>query len=108
MMMNHIIYFDGYFDGHNRHRYRSHGNPSIEGISACIISEDETKVLMVHEYGKWKLVTGSVESGELPYDTLIREIEEEVGIPPDQLIINKSNLVYLGGWHRKNARYQHQ
>jgi len=34
--------------------------------------------------GYWSCVSGYVERGEDPLDTAIREIEEEVGIPPDR------------------------
>ncbi|OJU73299.1 MAG: hypothetical protein BGO07_04030 [Alphaproteobacteria bacterium 40-19] len=38
--------------------------------------------------GHWHCVTGSIENGESPRDTIIREAEEEIGITPQNPILN--------------------
>lgn len=72
---------------------------SIEGVGGIIMSPDNTKVLLVWEYGKWKLVTGSMKAGESPIATLRREIKEEVGLE----ITN--NITRVGGWQISRSRY---
>lgn len=74
---------------------------SIEGIAALILSPDLTEVLLVHEYGKWKAVTGSVKSGDTKLDTLFREVKEETNIDIDET----TEPMYVGGWNRCKAKY---
>lgn len=74
---------------------------SIGGAGAIILSPDETQVLLVWEYGKWKHVSGAVSSGENALETCLREVTEEVGIQHDP----KFEPKLVGGWNIKNARY---
>lgn len=67
---------------------------STEGVGALILSPDLLKVLLVFEYGKWKLVTGNVERKERILDALKREISEEVHVT----LNDQWPPVYLGGW----------
>lgn len=73
---------------------------ATEGVGGLIFSPDHTQVLLVWEYGKWKVVTGSLKAGERLMDTLAREIKEEVG-----LTINPHRISYLGGWHDSKADF---
>ena len=73
---------------------------SIGGAAAIILSKDESKIFLVFEYGKFKLVTGSVETGELSVITAFREVKEETGIQLDQKFITK----VCGLWNIANAR----
>lgn len=72
---------------------------SIEGVGGLILSPDLMKVLLVWEYGKWKLVTGAMKAGESPVDTLRREMTEEVGLE------FTDNITRIGGWHISKARF---
>ena len=56
---------------------------SIEGGGALIISPDNSKVLLVFEFGCWSRVGGSVDRGESCLNTAIRECVEETGIKLD-------------------------
>ncbi|MBK5286881.1 MAG: NUDIX domain-containing protein [Acidimicrobiia bacterium] len=51
------------------------------GADAAIFDADE-RVLLVHRSDdrKWGLVSGFVDPGETPADTIVREIAEEVGL----------------------------
>nr|WP_242604186.1 NUDIX domain-containing protein [Legionella beliardensis] len=50
------------------------------GVRALLLHED--KILLVkHTYQKgWYTIGGSIEPGETPYQALIRELQEEVGV----------------------------
>ena len=72
---------------------------SIEGVGALILSPDLTKVLLVWEYGKWKMVTGAMKAGESPVATLRREIQEEVGLEI------MDDVCRVGGWHISRSRF---
>jgi len=73
---------------------------SIEGAAGVILSPDEQRVLLIWEYGNWKLVTGAVDPGESSLATLGREMREEVGGEVDPTFAPK----YIGGWHLSKAR----
>ena len=72
---------------------------AVEGVGALILSPDRTEVLLVWEYGKWKLVTGAVKAGETILDTLFREVKEEVGIDLYE------NVLSVGKWHIAKSRF---
>jgi 8-oxo-dGTP pyrophosphatase MutT (NUDIX family) len=73
---------------------------SIEGVGALVLSPDESKVLLVWEYGQWKPVTGAVDAGESKITSLARELGEEVGSELDLSFAPR----YLGGWQISKAR----
>ena len=66
-----------------------------EGVGGLILSADEQRVLLIWEYGCWKMVTGSVDAAESLLATLRREAREEVGVELDSTYRSK----FLGGWH---------
>ncbi|PKN84112.1 MAG: DNA mismatch repair protein MutT [Chloroflexi bacterium HGW-Chloroflexi-8] len=62
--------------------------PSLLFTVGFITNQD--KVLMLHRnkapnQGKWNGVGGHIEIGESPYDSMLREIEEETGLVPDSI-----------------------
>ena len=63
------------------------------GAGVLILSHDKSKLLLVHEYGWWKPVTGIISPGESKVQGVIREAMEEVGIR-----LSQSNLTFVGGW----------
>jgi len=73
---------------------------SISGAGALLLSPDCTKILLVFEYGKFKYISGSVEPGELGYETIQREIKEETNIELDKKFESK----ICGLWNIKSAR----
>jgi 8-oxo-dGTP pyrophosphatase MutT (NUDIX family) len=74
---------------------------SIEGIAALVLSPDQTEILLVWEYNKWKPITGAVESGHSLLKTLAKEVHEEVSVELDPDFEPR----YLGGWNYPAARY---
>lgn len=54
----------------------------LPGVTAVILSEDSTQVLLVRrsDTGAWTPVTGMVEPGEEPATCALREAEEETGV----------------------------
>jgi len=73
---------------------------SIEGVGAIILSPDEKKILLVWEYGKWKIVTGSLKPGESLIETVFREVSEEVSVKLDP-----NYIISIGEWHISKARF---
>ena len=71
---------------------------ATEGVGAIVLSPDETRVLLVWEYGCWKMPTGAVDASEGVLQALRRELREEVGCRVD----SDFSPLYLGGW--QNAR----
>lgn len=90
--------------------YRWNGNPahdmvpsyatSIEGVGGLILSPDETKVLLIWEYGNWKPISGAVDDGECSLNALKREAQEETGVQTDPAF----QPVLVGGWQMARAR----
>lgn len=68
---------------------------STASAAAMILSPDEKSILMVHEYGIWKFVTGIVDYRELSLNTASREMFEEVGLVDDPYFDNK----IIGLWN---------
>eukprot|EP00746_Dinoflagellata_sp_MGD_P020876 gnl/MRDRNA2_/MRDRNA2_148683_c0_seq1.p1 gnl/MRDRNA2_/MRDRNA2_148683_c0~~gnl/MRDRNA2_/MRDRNA2_148683_c0_seq1.p1 ORF type:complete len:376 (+),score=53.51 gnl/MRDRNA2_/MRDRNA2_148683_c0_seq1:75-1202(+) len=56
---------------------------SDEGVGVLTLSPDEREVLLVWEYGCWKMVTGIVDPGEGTFEAATRECFEETGITVD-------------------------
>jgi dATP pyrophosphohydrolase len=78
-------------------------------VSALVlIYTIDLKVLLIERADKpgfWQSVTGSLESGELPYQTAIREVKEETGLDALQFDLqdwNASNVyeIYPHWRHR--------
>jgi len=72
---------------------------ATEGVGALVLSPDEKRILLVWEYGCWKMVTGSVDAGEGTLQAMRRELQEEVGLREDAAF----KPVYLGGWQASRA-----
>lgn len=73
---------------------------SIEGVGGLVLSPDESKVLLIWEYGNWKPITGAVDEGESSLIACEREMLEEVGITMDTLF----SPIFVGGWQMARAR----
>lgn len=73
---------------------------SIEGAGLLILSPDESKILLVHEYGNWVYPGGAGNKAELAIETASREAFEETGVSLDPAF--KKSL--LGGWNVASSR----
>ncbi|SMO87370.1 NUDIX domain-containing protein [Saccharicrinis carchari] len=51
-----------------------------------VVFNAENKILLIHRLGVWDLPKGKAENGELMKETALREVEEECGIAPLQII----------------------
>ena len=90
--------------------YRWNGDPShdmvpayctsIEGVGGLVLSPDESKVLLIWEYGHWKPITGAVDDGESALGACRREMREEAGVAADASF----RPVFVGGWQMARAR----
>jgi 8-oxo-dGTP pyrophosphatase MutT (NUDIX family) len=65
-------------------------------VATCIVINNERKILILRRSekvstykGKWGGVTGYVEENETPYQTAIKEIEEEIGIMEKDITLLK-------------------
>ncbi|MGX2949556.1 dihydroneopterin triphosphate diphosphatase [Ursidibacter sp. B-7004-1] len=66
-------------------------NPN--SVLVVIYAQDSGRVLMLQRQDDpefWQSVTGTIETGETPYQTAIREVSEEVGL---QILAEKLPLV---------------
>jgi len=68
-----------------------------EGVGALVLSPDKTEVLLVWEYGHWKMITGNLEGCDSVVETMKREVLEECGIS-----LNDDAQV-VGGWQDAQA-----
>lgn len=68
---------------------------STASAAIMILSPDELSVLMVHEHGVWKFVTGNNNYKELNLETAKREMCEEVGLEIDSKFVPK----VVGFWN---------
>lgn len=50
------------------------------GILAMVLNPDSDSIVLVHEYGKWKMPSGTSDLGETVIDTCRREVREEIGL----------------------------
>ncbi len=73
----------------------------IAGVMVLALSPDEQSVLLVHEYGHWKLPGGAVEPGDSFLETAIRELKEEVDVEVD---LDGYAPRCLGGYHLPRSR----
>ncbi|NML75932.1 8-oxo-dGTP diphosphatase MutT [Rhizobium sp. S-51] len=64
----------------------SNGNKPILLVAACALVDADNRILLAQRpegkslAGLWEFPGGKVEPGETPEETLIRELEEELGI----------------------------
>jgi mutator protein MutT len=53
-------------------------------LAGCVIVDEYERILLLHRntdsYQHWELPGGKVEEGELPAETAIRELHEELGV----------------------------
>ena len=94
-----LVYYKWMGEQYSHDRVPSYAT-SIEGVAAVVLSPDEQRILLIWEYGHWKLVQGAVDPGESKLFTVGREMREEVGIEVDHSFTAK----YLGGWQKSKAR----
>ena len=78
---NELVYYK--WEGDPAHDMVPAYATATEGVGGVVLSSDEKSVLLVWEYGCWKLVTGSLDPGEPVLTALRREALEEVGIELD-------------------------
>jgi len=71
---------------------------ALEGVGCIILNPKKDCILLVWEYGHWKLITGNVDLGESMRDTCKREVHEEVGLDIED------ELVMIGGWQQAKSR----
>lgn len=65
------------------------------GVGA-IVTDDESRILRIHEHGRWQPPGGEVEDGESHEQALRREVEEETGIqvePRDLVAVTENRYV---------------
>lgn len=70
-------------------------------LATCLLINEEGKLLILRRSDKvktykglWGGITGYVEPGEEPYETALKEIQEEVGIEKEHVVlINQGNIV---------------
>lgn len=53
-----------------------------------LVANKRDELLFIHRLGKWDLPKGKMESGEIPVESALREVEEECGIT--QLVAKES------------------
>lgn len=98
MRHNEFVYYR--WEGDQSHNLVPAYATATEGVGGLLLSPDEKQVLLIWEYGCWKMVTGSVDEGEPLLSTLAREAQEEVGITLDGTYTPR----YMGGWHAASIR----
>ncbi len=70
-------------------------------VATCLLINEEGKLLILKRSDKvktykglWGGIAGYVESGEEPYETALKEIQEEVGIEKEHVVlITQGNIV---------------
>lgn len=66
--------------------FEMHADKPILLVSACALLDRDNRILIAqrpegkHMAGLWEFPGGKVEKGETPEETLIRELEEELGV----------------------------
>lgn len=71
---------------------------ALEGIGVLVLSPEKDSLLLLWEYGNWKMVTGNVDNSESMVASVRREVFEEVGLELE----NEMSLV--GGWQHPRSR----
>ncbi len=51
-----------------------------------LVMNDKNEFLLIHRLGRWDLPKGKIESGESPREAAVREVTEECGIHPLQIV----------------------
>jgi len=69
-----------------------------EGVGICVLSPDGESILLQWEHGFWKMITGTVETGDSTLGTVRKEVREEMGTELED------NFQFLGGFQvRQNG-----
>jgi len=74
-----------------------HKNKEYRPVVVLVIKNKDNNYLIVQSIKgikPWSFPQGGIEDGEIPYDALFREIEEEVGIKAEELTILSKNFFY--------------
>jgi 8-oxo-dGTP pyrophosphatase MutT (NUDIX family) len=74
---------------------------AIEAAGGCVVrrtKKGNVKVLAIFRRGVWDLPKGKLDPGESPEAGAVREVSEEVGIPPGKLNVLKPLGVTLHGY----------
>eukprot|EP00928_Gymnodinium_smaydae_P037959 TRINITY_DN26289_c0_g1_i1.p1 TRINITY_DN26289_c0_g1~~TRINITY_DN26289_c0_g1_i1.p1 ORF type:complete len:360 (+),score=29.38 TRINITY_DN26289_c0_g1_i1:33-1112(+) len=69
-----------------------------EGVGVCVVSPDKESILLVWEYGHWKMVTGTVEPKSNFTETVRKEVMEEVGLELED------SMQLIGGYQETKTR----
>ncbi len=61
-------------------------------VSMIVLSPDRSKILLIQQYGRPSniLVAGYVSKGESAEQTVVREVQEEIGLSVNSLCFNRS------------------
>jgi len=71
---------------------------ALEGVGVLVLSPEKDAVLLVWEYGHWKMITGNVDACESMVTTVQREVHEEVGVEIEE------SMSMAGGWQEAASR----
>ena len=63
------------------------------GCSMIVMNKEQTKILLIKQYGMedYILVAGYITQGEDAEQTVVREIQEELGVTPQEIRFNRSH-----------------
>jgi 8-oxo-dGTP pyrophosphatase MutT (NUDIX family) len=78
------------------------GKNKMESVGIILIARDTNRFLLLHRTNTpivWSLLSGKMDKkGEKPYDTILREIQEETGINPNDIDdISKVGMITAKG-----------